>query len=306
MDLYLITGFLGAGKTTFLRNFIRLYSQKRVYLIINEFGKAGIDGTLLQELDAVMAEINNGSIFCSCRLDQFEAVLHQAAEASPDVVLVEASGLSDPTNIRKILGNPDFSEISYRGSVCLVDACRFCRVVETARMCRKQVAVSSLALVNKVDIASEQQKEETKQLLLEINPAIALRETTFGAVLPEWLELIQPQPPLDEALTAQDITLQKACVVFHPETTLTQLKGFLTLVGEETYRMKGFIQTTEGLYLADCVSSALHLSRYEEAVPEEEVGKLVLLAGKGMQLRKSIKQAKAWYGDVIKEVQYGS
>ena len=60
--------------------------------------------------------------------------------------------------------------------------------------------------------------------------------------------------------------------------------------------MKGFIQTTEGLYLADCVSSALHLSRYEEAVPEEEVGKLVLLAGKGMQLRKSIKQAKACMG----------
>ena len=306
MELYLITGFLGAGKTTLLRNFIRLFSQKRVYLIINEFGKAGIDGTLLQELDAAMAEINNGSIFCSCRLDQFEAVLHQVTEASPDVVLVEASGLSDPTNIQKILANPDFSGISYRGSICLIDACRFCRVVETARMCRKQVAVSSLALVNKIDLASEEQREEVKNLLLEINPGITIQETSFGNFLPEWMELVQPQPQLDEALASQDITLQKACVLFSAETTLTQLKGFLTLIGEETYRMKGFVQTTEGLYLADCVSSAIQLSPYEETVSEEEVGKLVLLAGKGMQLRKSIKQAKAWYGEVIKEVQYGS
>ena len=305
MDLYLITGFLGAGKTTFLRNFIHLFAGKRVYLIINEFGKTGIDGTLLQEMGAVMEEISNGSIFCSCRLDQFETVLAAAVSGEPDVILVEASGLSDPTNIQKILSQGRLNVIQYKGSVCLVDACRFSKVVETARMCRKQVAVSSLALLNKVDAASPEQIEHTEALLREINPGIIVQRTTFGAFQPQWLEAICPEPALEEAFQNADITLQKACVIFSPDITPVQLKGFLTLVGEETYRMKGFVETSSGLYLADCVSSAIKLDPYAGDVSADDRGKLVLLAGKGMRLRQIIKQAKTWYGQWMKEVQYG-
>ena len=105
MELYLITGFLGAGKTTFLKNFARQFAGRRLRLIINEFGRAGVDGTLLRELDAALDEISNGSIFCACRLDQFEAALEQAAADAPDVVLVEASGLADPTNVRRVWPN---------------------------------------------------------------------------------------------------------------------------------------------------------------------------------------------------------
>ena len=305
MELYLITGFLGAGKTTFLRNFVRQFSQKRIYLIINEFGRTGIDGSLLREVDAMMAEINNGSIFCSCRLDQFEKVLEEAVTQKPDVILVEASGLSDPTNIQKILSSGDFSSIQYRGSICLVDACRFQRVVETARMCRKQVAVSSLALINKTDLASREQIDRIRTQLLEINPGIRMVETSFGSFEPQWLSLIQPEPVMDEAFATQDLTLQKACVRFTSSVTPVQLRGFLTLLGEETYRMKGFIKTCEGVFLADCVSSAIQLTPFAGEVEETEQGKLVLLAGKGMQLRKMLKQAKEWYGDTISEVQYG-
>ena len=305
MELYLITGFLGAGKTTFLRNFVRQFSQKRIYLIINEFGRTGIDGSLLREVDAMMAEINNGSIFCSCRLDQFEKVLEEAVTQKPDVILVEASGLSDPTNIQKILSSGDFYSIQYRGSICLVDACRFQRVVETARMCRKQVAVSSLALINKTDLASREQIDRIRTQLLEINPGIRMVETSFGSFEPQWLSLIQPEPVMDEAFATQDLTLQKACVRFTSSVTPVQLRGFLTLLGEETYRMKGFIKTCEGVFLADCVSSAIQLTPFAGEVEETEQGKLVLLAGKGMQLRKMLKQAKEWYGDTISEVQYG-
>lgn len=305
MELYLITGFLGAGKTTFLRNFVRQFSQKRIYLIINEFGRTGIDGSLLREVDAMMAEINNGSIFCSCRLDQFEKVLEEAVTQKPDVILVEASGLSDPTNIQKILSSGDFSSIEYRGSICLVDACQFQRVVETARMCRKQVAVSSLALINKTDLASREQIDRIRTQLLEINPGIRMVETSFGSFESQWLSLIQPEPVMDEAFATQDLTLQKACVRFTSSVTPVQLRGFLTLLGEETYRMKGFIKTCEGVFLADCVSSAIQLTPFAGEVEETEQGKLVLLAGKGMQLRKMLKQAKEWYGDTISEVQYG-
>ena len=125
MEMYLITGFLGAGKTTFIKNILRAFQRQKTYLIINEFGKEGIDGALLQELGSTISEINNGSIFCVCRLDKFEQSLDEAVRESPDIILVEASGLADPTNIRKIMAQDKYAAIDYRGGICLVDAPRF-------------------------------------------------------------------------------------------------------------------------------------------------------------------------------------
>ena len=190
MELYLITGFLGAGKTTFLKNFARQFAGRRLRLIINEFGCAGVDGTLLRELDAALDEISNGSIFCACRLDQFEAALEQAAADAPDVVLVEASGLADPTNVRRVLAQ--FPAVSYQGSVCVADAARLEKVFSTARACPRQLAVSSLVLLNKTDLATEAQCAEAKALILRANPAARIRRTQFGRFEPEWLSLIVP------------------------------------------------------------------------------------------------------------------
>jgi len=110
--LYLITGFLGAGKTTFLRRFLPLFSGEKIRLIINEFGEAGVDGSLLKELSPVLEEISGGSVFCACRLDQFEKALSQCGVN--ETILVEASGLSDPTGVRRLFAQTDrFPHIIY-------------------------------------------------------------------------------------------------------------------------------------------------------------------------------------------------
>ena len=155
--LYLITGFLGAGKTTFLRELVKLFSDEKIALIINEFGKVGVDGPLLQELDISMTEINNGSIFCSCQIGQFEQALQDVAAQSPAYVFVEASGLADPTAIRSILSQPHLcSGLEYAGAICLVDGVRFQKVYQTARVSRMQLAISDLVLINKADLATQE------------------------------------------------------------------------------------------------------------------------------------------------------
>ena len=139
--LYLITGFLGSGKSTFLKNFIRLFPGEKMQLIINEFGREGIDGMLLEELGIGMEEITGGSVFCSCRFDQFEQALTTFVEPDTDVVLVEASGLSDPTGVRRLFADQSrFPDIEYAGAVCLVDAVRFPKVYAKSRACLRQVS----------------------------------------------------------------------------------------------------------------------------------------------------------------------
>lgn len=302
MQLYLITGFLGAGKTTFLKNFIRLFADQKIFLLINEFGKAGVDGALLKEMDATLSEINNGSIFCACRLDKFEQVLSEAISQRPDVILVEASGLADPTNIRKVLANTAYSAIEYKGSVCLVDVTRFEKIAKTARVCPKQLAVSSLALLNKTDLATKAHIENTVRQINEINPAIAMRQTSFGAFDAAWLALIVPQVVVEETNLGADITLQKACITISAAMTSAQLHSLLAMLAEDTYRMKGFVRLADGMHLVDCVGPMVQVAPYS-GICNDAVGKIVLLAGKGMALRKSIQKAAVWYGEYIIEVE---
>ena len=79
IDLYLLTGFLGAGKTTFLRNILEDLSHEKVGVIMNEFGKIGIDGDIIRKDGLQLTEINRGSIFCSClKLNFAQAMIDMA------------------------------------------------------------------------------------------------------------------------------------------------------------------------------------------------------------------------------------
>lgn len=299
MELYLITGFLGAGKTTFLREFVRQFAGKRLRLIINEFGKAGVDGALLRDVNAVMAEITNGSIFCACRLDKFEEELHRCIADSPDVVIVEASGLSDPTSVQTVLGREEFSAIQYRGSVCLVDTPRLERVLHTARVCPKQLMVSSLVLLNKTDLASEEQVHAAAAAVRERNPEAVVRTTQFGAFDPAWMRDIHPLGGTD--MTGQpDIQLQKQLIELDPAMTVEQLTGALRLIAEDSWRIKGFARLEGRCLLVDCVGPAVRIS--DTNIETEQENRLVLLAGPGMPLRRAVKQAIQWYPGLIREV----
>ncbi|MEG2074363.1 MAG: GTP-binding protein [Angelakisella sp.] len=246
-EFYLITGFLGAGKTTFLKNFIRGFAGRSLRLIINEFGNEGVDGMLLAEVSATLREISGGSIFCSCRLDRFEEALEEGLATMPDLLIVEASGLSDPTNIRRILEqNEQQGRLCYRGCICLVDAARLHKVLSTARVVKKQLAAADLLLINKADAATPEQLEEVRQLLTEYCPQTPSFTTTWGAVQPEWLCLINPARRPDDVVGERpDITNQRAEVFVLPEMTRYELERFISSFAEDTSRIKGFVRLQE-------------------------------------------------------------
>ncbi len=293
VKFYLITGFLGAGKTTFLKNFLRLLAPMRIHLIINEFGKQGVDGTLLSEVGAVLDEINNGSIFCSCRLDKFESVLQQAIDTKPDVIVAEASGLADPTSVRKVLR--EFKDIDYMGSICLADAVRLVKVFDTAQVVKRQLAVSSLVLLNKTDAATPEQCEVSTQLIQTANPIAHIEKTVYGDIKEEWLQHLTPSADIESASIAKDITLQKETIEISEKIDMAALKSILTMLADSTYRMKGFVKIKDGVFHVDCTGPDIQIKPWKK----DADNKIVLLSGKGMPLRKSLKQACEWYKELI-------
>lgn len=300
--LYLITGFLGSGKTTFLKNFIRHFSDQRLHIIVNEFGKEGIDGQLLKEVGTALDEINNGSIFCSCRLDKFEEVLQHALATEPDVIIIEASGLSNPTNIRKILAQPDkFPNVDYMGSICLIDAKQFLKVYETATVVKKQIAISDIILINKTDLADETALASIRETLLAHRPDIPIFHTTYGTILPEWLEEIKKPTLLGEKpeIQRKDITLRSYLITVKNNFTYYNFQKFVEMFLDDTYRVKGFVELESKIYLVDCVGNMFKAVPYAD-VPSG-LNELVVLSGNNLPTAKSIKEAIKWYPDNIAE-----
>ncbi|MBQ8143278.1 MAG: GTP-binding protein [Butyricicoccus sp.] len=301
--LYLVTGFLGAGKTTFLKRFLRLFAGQKIQLIVNEFGKEGVDGALLADLGAYLEEISGGSVFCSCRLDQFEKVLRESSHVNADVILVEASGLSDPTGVRRLFSQTDrFPHIEYMGGICLIDAIRFPKLYATARTCVKQLASSDVAVINKVDRATPEQLDATRDLLRGQRPDLPVVETSFGEVGAEILDLLaqsQHDPAAEMPLTA-DLTVRKLNIHVAPTISSYDLGKFVEMFLEDTFRVKGFIETADaGLCLVDCVGNVCSISGCALDIPAEKRGWLAVLSGVGMPVRKSVKNAAKWYSESI-------
>ena len=178
---------------------------------------------------------------------------------------------------------------------------RFPKLYATARTSVKQLASSDVAVVNKVDRASPGQLEHTLSLIRGQRPDMPVIQTTFGAVDTDILEMLTRAhtiPEADMPLTA-DLTLRKLMVTVSPDITPYALQKFIEMFIEVTFRVKGFIQTSEGLFLADCVGNVVSLTPYTGEVPADKIGHLVVLSGAGMPVKKRVREAAAWYPEQI-------
>ncbi len=293
-DFYLITGFLGAGKTSFLKKFAKLFRGKKISLIINEFGKEDIDSHLLEDLQARLKSIIQGSIFCVCRLEDFENALSDLLEDNPDVLLVETSGLSDPSAINQILQGPAYAgRFNYKGCICIADALNFKKVIGTALVSQKQISLAGTVLLNKIDLADD--LDETKELIREHNPAAHIVESSFGA-FPSEAEAILLNPGAGESLEGpgrRDLTLQSYLIKIDPEMTRDDLEAFIKLFIKETHRIKGFVKLTDGDFFVDCVADNLQIKPGKQ--DRGQINRLVALSGKGMATRAALRAAIGAY-----------
>jgi len=184
-DVYLISGFLGAGKTTFLNRLIKRVPEDMTFLILmNEFGDVGLDGTLVEGEDLDMLEISKGSIFCACVKTDFIKGLHEiATSVKPDVMLIETTGVANPRDLDRDLQLPIFGgAFNLRDKFCLVDAANFLDTYESFLAIEKQLESSDVFIINKIDLAEPGDVEKIKAIIEEFNPEPRFYETTYADV----------------------------------------------------------------------------------------------------------------------------
>ena len=183
-----VTGFLGAGKTTFLNHILRNRTGHRIAVIVNEFGEVSIDGQLvINDGEEQIVEFNNGCLCCTVRGDLIETLgrLQQRA-GSLDGILIETTGLADPAPVAStfFVSNEVKSAIRLDSFIGLVDAVNIATNLEQSVEAQEQVAFSDIILINKTDLLNQQELDFVTRKIRNLNPTAMIHHTANGEIDP--------------------------------------------------------------------------------------------------------------------------
>ena len=291
-EIFVLSGFLGAGKTTFLKNLLRYYGDKRIGIIMNEFGKVGIDGTLVKKDGIEVLELNQGSIFCSCLKGDFVDGIIAYAALPIDYLFIEGSGLADPSNMLEILRLVEKRLSSkvfrYRGSICIVDAVHFIDYLNLFNAIEKQVKNSSIVILNKVDLANREIVEETKAAIREINAKTLIVPTTYCEFDLEFLESAMEEAGIGDEEASCNVPENKPrTFVLMTEEVIEKepLTTFLGSLQKDAYRVKGFAQTPEGWVQIDVAGNQIEIKATDIV---QEMTKIIIISSVGLPIVRNI------------------
>jgi G3E family GTPase len=281
--IYIITGFLGSGKTTFLRQVISYFEgRKKLAIVQNEFAPASFDGKELKRTtnsNFEILEINNGSVFCVCLLSGFiDSLKSFVLKYSPDVVFLEASGLSDPIAVAEIFNSSGLWELVYlQSSITVVDANNFGKFNSLLPRIKHQIMIADTILINKTDLAGNYKDIHSK--VKELNPFGKVYETTFcnaplnEIFLPESKYKIANKPKQGDLEDCNNRPNIKSAV-FKTTKQLKKeyLRNFLHDIISKAIRLKGYILLDAGKSIAiQTVFEEVHTEELNFPVKQTEL-----------------------------------
>ncbi len=256
---FVITGFLGSGKTSLIINSVKEHlKDKKVAIVVNEFGELGVDGKILSNVYSEVLELSEGCICCKLSAEFESSVRKLIADYKPEVLIVETSGTAEPFPIvfsLKTLG------LFVDGVICVVDSKNFPKYKddETAKY---QLATANIVVLNKIDLVNEEELKQVEEEVRKIKEKYKV-VNMFAPEQPESFYKIYKavhgkvpaevfkgsENPVELALKLEhhehehDHSHRKERVVyFDKELTEEELINYLKSLPKEVIRAKGIVK----------------------------------------------------------------
>ncbi len=196
MNLLLMAGFLGSGKTTLVIRLAKAVAQRNLKsaILVNEIGEVGIDNQLMRQLDLNVWELMGGCICCTLTAGLLTDLHRLDQEYDPDLVILEATGAAQPLEVTGSLRYYQGRPLQSVTTVVTVDPLRLPKLFRiVGPLIRAQVSSADVLLLTKTDLASDQQIAEAQHIVREINPTALLWHTSAtDGLKPELLQGILP------------------------------------------------------------------------------------------------------------------
>lgn len=285
VDINIITGFLGVGKTTSILNLLHTKPvHEHWVVIVNEIGKVPIDNKILSNASVEgveVSEIAGGCLCCTANENFHESLVVALNHLHPDRIIIEPSGLGHLSVLNQSFQLPSISNlIEIKSTICLVDANHINNIkIKTSEIYLEQLKEADIILINKADVTDAETIRNFKYWLTEIGPKQYIGTTEFGKIDPTLLQFENTQTltetpfkPFKHHLNKMSLqlitkpsvlpTLEKPTLLsnqtegfhafgllFHPDNCFVKHKLQLVLSQISTLRMKGIFQTTTGWFL---------------------------------------------------------
>lgn len=280
-----VSGFLGSGKTTLVRNLLAAarFDGARLAIISNEFGDVGIDKALLGQSTGGLVELEGGCVCCRLSDELGETVKMLIETAKPDRLVIETSGVALPGEMLLQFWRPPLDElISEEMVVVLVDGEYFLRERPTDDTFEAQIEAADLIVLNKCDLLEPSSVEYAVARLKERvgdKPILP----TYGAWVPPDL-LFPPDPEglrkarRDPNAEPEDHTHDEFVtteLVFPPGVYESEVRW--RVLAEGALRAKGFVITHDGLRLVQALGPRIEIDESPVEPPADRIGRVVII-----------------------------
>ncbi|WMJ72615.1 GTP-binding protein [Cytophagaceae bacterium ABcell3] len=304
----ILTGFLGAGKTTFLNALIEVRKNQRFAIIENEFGEAGIDSELILRAEGDIVEMNNGCLCCTLNENLYE-ILNQLfhKEETFDELIIEATGIADPAGIAlPFLNQPAIGKaFPLTRVICLVDAELIEDQLKENESCIQQISFSDIILINKTDRVNPRYVQELVKVLAKINPCAKVFAGNKDKFPLEAILSVEPHKSIGSSYTPNhghgkknnhqythhhhhhnhgDITsiTFKFKEQFDFDRLYARLFAFLIFQAKDVYRIKGIIKCGDGEGMI-IQSVGKNISTKKHPSSKECLESRIVFIGKGLE-----------------------
>lgn len=183
----ILAGFLGAGKTTVLNQLLSLSNGKRIGVVVNDFGDVNIDALLVGKQANDSVELSGGCICCTMSEGGLDDTLDSFVHAGSllDAVIIEASGIAEPNDVKRLILYSRNKEIEFGGVVYVVDTVNIENTRQQHPEIKEHIAAADLIVLTKADLATKKQVEQAKKLCAQYNKRATIVEADKGKIPPE-------------------------------------------------------------------------------------------------------------------------
>jgi cobalamin biosynthesis protein CobW len=284
IPVLVVSGFLGAGKTTLVRWLLAEAQATGVRLAVvsNEFGALGIDQALLGGRSADYVEIAGGCVCCQLSDELLKTVQMLRQRTHPDRLVVETSGIALPSEtLLTFWRDPVRQWVEDDMGVVVVDATQVAEERDLEGTFEHQVTSADLLILNKTDLVSPPDLVRVEERLRAIEPEAPIVRTTHCRVDPS---LLFPPPAAGERRPRSEMPADR--IHLHDHFRQRELKIPSGAASAEiadrlrrlgALRIKGFVSTREGVRIVQGVGTRIQLSPAEYDVDPELIGRVVVI-----------------------------